>query len=133
MERETTALKNIEVALAGNDGSMIGEYLGDDRPKVRKAAEKALEKLSQTEAVNNTPEPEIPVDSSGPLLNFGNSEQDQFGNIVPPEEDRNRNPPIRPKDWVKATNKQVMEYQKQGVIVGHNPHEGTILLKEGVK
>jgi hypothetical protein len=39
----------------------------------------------------------------------------------------------RPGNWIKATERDIVDYEKAGVLFGYDPQNGEVLLKEGSK
>ena len=120
------AIDEIEDAVKSGDGGTIGQYLTDDRPKVKEAAEAALVVVSQSDAEDNTPVLETPEDAvnlneaaskekgeeedEGPVFNGTMKRKDPEATI-----------PVRPDEWVPITHDEVKKYQKW--LVGHRPYD----------
>lgn len=114
----------IDKAVKSGDGSIIGQYMSDDRKVVRDYANKAFKKLEESKVENNTPVP--PEPSKEEMIPVETVDQ-----IVSGREDPDSNPPILKDKWIKMTHEEAMQYQKENRLVGHNPKRGIGLLKEG--
>ena len=136
------AINEIEDAVKSGDGGTIGQYLTDDRAKVKAAAESALVAVSQADAEDNTPVLETPEDAVN-LNEAASKEKDdepEFDGTIK-RKDPEATTPVRPDEWVPVTHEEVRKYQKW--LVGHRPYDlksnhpkkslaGLALLKPGV-
>ena len=111
-------LAEIDAAVKSNNGSVIGQYLAHEDPSVRAAAEEALEQISQSDAIDETPVVEEPEDEVGiPLAGDSNDPEAPMA-------------PIRPKEWIRMLPDKAKKYEQEGRLCGYIPAKGIGLLKK---
>lgn len=116
------ALKEIDEAVAENNGSVIGQYLNDGRPPVRAAANKAFLKMQANPAEDNTPIPEEWKKETSEA-----KKEENKAPVMPGEEKKS---PIRNNEWVKMTVEQAAKFELSGKLVGFDPANELGLLKK---
>jgi len=106
----SSAKAKIDRALAKNDGSVIGEFMADERASVSSYAEEAFAKLIETGVENDTPTPPEPEDNE---LMPEMAEVSKVEKLV---------------GWIDMSPEESIKHQTEKRLVGYNPKNGTGLL-----